>query len=59
MGNKSGYYKYLRKKKLEENSQKMFPELYKAKIERAKIICTIASIIASCALLTLILLLFN
>ena len=59
MGNKSGYYKYLRKKKLEENSQKMFPELYKAKIKRAKIICTIASIIASCALLTLILLLFN
>mgnify|MGYP001415563810 CR=1 FL=1 len=56
MGNKSGYYKYLRQKKLSDNSQRMFPELYKAKIRRAKIICTIASIIASCALLTLILL---
>ena len=56
MGNKSGYYKYLRQKKLSDNSQRMFPEIYKAKIRRAKIICTIASIIASCALLTLILL---
>lgn len=56
MGNKSGYYKYLRQKKLSDNSQRMFPELYKAKIRRAKIICTIASIIASCALLTIILL---
>jgi len=56
MGNKDGYYKYLRKKKLSENSQRMFPEIYKTKIKRAKIICTLASIIASCALLTLILL---
>ena len=56
MGNKSGYYKYLRQKKLSDNSRRMFPDHYKAKIKKAKIICTIASIIASCALLTLILL---
>ena len=49
MGNKNGYYKYLREKKLSENSQRMFPEIYKTKIKRA-------SIVASCALLTLILL---
>jgi hypothetical protein len=46
MGNKSGYYKYLRDQKLKENARRQFPEIYSSKIKKAKLIMIIASIIA-------------
>jgi len=58
MGNKSGYYKYLRKKALQESTERQFPEIYKAKIKRARIIQLIAAIAACCAFMAIILLLF-
>ncbi len=58
MGNKSGYYKYLRKKALQESTKRQFPDRYNSKIKRAKLIMTIAAIAACCAFMAIILLLF-
>jgi len=56
MANKSGYYKYLRQKKLEESSRKSFPENYPSKTKL--VLVTIIGIAASCIATACFLLLF-
>ncbi len=59
MGNKSGYYKYLRKKALRESTERQFPEIYKAKIKRAKLIMITAGILGFCSFLGLLFVIFT
>ena len=56
MGNRSGYYKYLRRKKLEENTRLQFPEKYPSK--KLATIALIIGITAGCASIACLLLLF-
>jgi hypothetical protein len=56
MGNRSGYYKYLRRKKLEENTRRQFPEKYPSK--KLATIALIIGITAGCASIACLLLLF-
>ncbi len=55
MGNKSGYYKYLRKKKLQESTRRQFPDRYPNK--KLATTALIIGITAGCAAIACILLL--
>jgi len=59
MGNKSGYYKYLRKKALQESTKRQFPDKYNSKIKRAKLIMIIAGILGFCSFLGLLFVIFT
>ena len=58
MGNKSGYYKYLRKKALQESTKRQFPDKYNSKI-RAKLIMITAGILGFCSFLGLLFVIFT